>query len=182
MCMMNGLKKGQAAMEFLTTYGWMLIVVMVVVGGMWQFGVFTPSTWVKSSCQLDNKLSCDSFSFTYDQAQTNYTFQIELVNLGYESMQIQKIKLSELEGEGYCLADVTVLNGESNVLASQGLDQQKDFQVSFNASDCDGFSKANFNSALEKKRRFDISIYYTTGDSTLPEVSSGKLITEIVRI
>ncbi len=179
---MNGSRKAQAAMEFLTTYGWMFILIMVVLAGMWQFGIFTPSTWVKSSCQLDNKFSCGSFSFTYDDSEENYTFQVELTNSGYESKRIQKIKLSELEGESYCLANVTVLNGESNVLASQGLDQEKDFQVSFNASDCDGFSKANFNSALEKKRRFDISIYYATGDSTLPEVSSGTLITDIAQV
>lgn len=36
-------KKGQGAMEYLMTYGWAIIVVVVVGIVLWQMGVFTPS-------------------------------------------------------------------------------------------------------------------------------------------
>jgi len=36
-------KKGQAAMEFLMTYGWALLVVLIAIGALAFFGVLNPS-------------------------------------------------------------------------------------------------------------------------------------------
>jgi len=36
------MKKGQVAFEFLMTYGWAIIVVLVVVGALAYFGVLSP--------------------------------------------------------------------------------------------------------------------------------------------
>lgn len=35
-------KKGQGAMEYLMTYGWAILVVIIVGVVLWQMGVFTP--------------------------------------------------------------------------------------------------------------------------------------------
>ncbi len=35
-------RKGQAALEYLMTYGWAIIVIMVVGLVLWQMGIFTP--------------------------------------------------------------------------------------------------------------------------------------------
>lgn len=37
------MKKGQAAMEFLMTYGWAIIVVLVAIGALAYFGVLSPN-------------------------------------------------------------------------------------------------------------------------------------------
>jgi len=44
-------KKGQAAMEHLVVYGWMLLVVVVVVGALYVLQVFSPKHGI--SCQFD---------------------------------------------------------------------------------------------------------------------------------
>jgi hypothetical protein len=36
-------KKGQTAMEYLMTYGWAIIIVVVVFIALWRLGVFTPT-------------------------------------------------------------------------------------------------------------------------------------------
>ena len=36
-------RKGQGAMEYLMTYGWAILVVMIVGIVMWQLGIFNPS-------------------------------------------------------------------------------------------------------------------------------------------
>lgn len=36
-------KKGQGAMEYLMTYGWAILVVMIVGIAMWRLGIFKPS-------------------------------------------------------------------------------------------------------------------------------------------
>lgn len=54
-------KKGQAAMEFLMTYGWAILVVLVAIGALAYFGVLSPSKFLPSSCTLEAGFGCDSF-------------------------------------------------------------------------------------------------------------------------
>ncbi len=59
-------KKGQAAMEFLMTYGWAILVVLIAIGALAYFGVLNPSRFLPASCTLMPGLSCDSFKVTTD--------------------------------------------------------------------------------------------------------------------
>ncbi len=43
-------KKGQAAMEFLMTYGWAILVVLVVIGALAYFGVLSPKKLLPDKC------------------------------------------------------------------------------------------------------------------------------------
>jgi uncharacterized protein (UPF0333 family) len=42
-------KKGQAAMEYLMTYGWAILIVIIVVAALWAMGVFTVTSPVACS-------------------------------------------------------------------------------------------------------------------------------------
>jgi hypothetical protein len=57
-------KKGQAAMEFLMTYGWAILVVLVVIGALAYFGVLNPGRFLPEKCQLPVGLSCTGHVFT----------------------------------------------------------------------------------------------------------------------
>jgi hypothetical protein len=37
-------KKGQSAMEYMMTYGWAILIIIVVVGALYAMGVFSPSS------------------------------------------------------------------------------------------------------------------------------------------
>jgi hypothetical protein len=54
----KGFKKGQAALEFLTTYGWAFLILLVLVGGMSYFGVLNPSQFIPNSCIATTGFSC----------------------------------------------------------------------------------------------------------------------------
>ncbi len=58
------MKKAQAAMEFLMTYGWAILVVLVAIGALAYFGVLNPSRFLPSSCTLIPGLSCDEHKAT----------------------------------------------------------------------------------------------------------------------
>lgn len=55
------MKKGQAAMEFLMTYGWAILVVLVAIGALAYFGVLSPGRFLPNSCTIIPGLSCDEF-------------------------------------------------------------------------------------------------------------------------
>ncbi len=57
-------KKGQAALEFLMTYGWAILVVLVAIGALAYFGVLSPDKFLPSRCTLQSGLSCVDHKIT----------------------------------------------------------------------------------------------------------------------
>jgi hypothetical protein len=41
-------RKAQAAMEYLMTYGWAILIVIIVAAALYALGVFNPATWTGS--------------------------------------------------------------------------------------------------------------------------------------
>lgn len=54
-------KRGQAAMEFLMTYGWALLVVLIALGALAYFGLLNPGKALPDSCFLGPGLHCKEF-------------------------------------------------------------------------------------------------------------------------
>jgi hypothetical protein len=50
-------KKAQAAMEFLMTYGWAILIVLIALGAMFYLGVFSPK--VPEMCSIDSPFLCE---------------------------------------------------------------------------------------------------------------------------
>jgi hypothetical protein len=55
------MKKGQAAMEFLMTYGWAILVVLAAIGALAYFGVLSPDKFMPSKCMVSGGFSCVEF-------------------------------------------------------------------------------------------------------------------------
>jgi hypothetical protein len=56
--------KAQAAMEFLMTYGWALLVVLAAVGALAYFGVLKPQSFLPEQCILTPGVACLDFKIT----------------------------------------------------------------------------------------------------------------------
>jgi len=50
--------KGQAAMEFLMTYGWAILVVLAAIAALAYFGVLSPQKFLPEKCILEAGLAC----------------------------------------------------------------------------------------------------------------------------
>ena|SRR3989338_3493350 len=51
-------KKSQAALEFIMTYGWAILVVLVAIGALAYFGVLNPGNFLPSKCTLQPGIAC----------------------------------------------------------------------------------------------------------------------------
>ena len=51
-------KRGQAAMEFLLTYGWAILVVLVVIGALAYMGVLDPAKMLPRLGYMYSKCRC----------------------------------------------------------------------------------------------------------------------------
>lgn len=57
-------KKGQAAMEFLMTYGWAILVVLAAIGALAYFGVLSPDRFLPEKCTLPSGIACLDFRYS----------------------------------------------------------------------------------------------------------------------
>jgi hypothetical protein len=52
-------KRGQSAFEFLSTYGWAFLVILVMIGSLAYFGVLDLNRFLPETCMFESPMSCD---------------------------------------------------------------------------------------------------------------------------
>ena len=84
-------KKGQAALEFLTTYGWAFLIILVMIGALAYFGVLDPSNFAAERCVATTPLSCDGQNYLLSTTSANislrngYNEHIYAMNVSYRT-------------------------------------------------------------------------------------------------
>lgn len=102
------MKRGQAALEFLTTYGWAFLVILVMIGALVYFGVLRPENFQNERCVAGSPLFCNQQKFV-DAASGGYGatdyFQVRVRN-GQNALYVQTVggeyKLPTLGANSLC--------------------------------------------------------------------------------
>ncbi len=55
-------RKGQAAMEFLMTYGWAILAAIIAIAVLAYFGVFSPGKYLSNLCTINSPLGCEEYA------------------------------------------------------------------------------------------------------------------------
>ena len=55
------MKKAQAAIEFLTTYGWAILIIIIAIAALASFGVLNPSKNLPDKCIFSNNINCPDY-------------------------------------------------------------------------------------------------------------------------
>src|SRR3990167_2852536 len=66
--------KSQAALEFLTTYGWAFLVILIMIGSLAYFGILNPSKILPDRCNFGPEFEC----LDYQISSTTGTFKLRL--------------------------------------------------------------------------------------------------------
>ncbi|MGV8142699.1 MAG: hypothetical protein ACP5NS_03635 [Candidatus Pacearchaeota archaeon] len=82
-------KKGQAAMEFLMTYGWAILAAIVAIGVLAYFGVFSPGKLAGSSAILNNPYYASAW-----QVSSTQNISLEVINNGGDSFFLSEIVIN----------------------------------------------------------------------------------------
>jgi hypothetical protein len=97
--------RGQAALEFMMTYGWAILVVLAAIGALSYFGVLNPSRFTPDTCLASSGFACPGKPILTEVSATHIgNISFTVVNgLGYS------IKLSRnCSASGSCLVDTTL--------------------------------------------------------------------------
>ena len=138
-------RKSQAALEFLMTYGWAILVVLVAIGALAYFGVLSPDRFLPSKCTLPAGIACTDFSLAAPS-----TINIVLRNgMGFDTSSIS------VATSGCTTADTTpatIANGA---------------QQSYSVTGCSLTSGSKYSG--------DLNVTYTNTDTGLVHVVQGSI-------
>lgn len=75
------MKKGQTALEYLMTYGWAILIVIIVVAALFALGLTKPCKWTGTQVTVPGGFSTDRgfIKMTYSSATVN-VFNVKLTN------------------------------------------------------------------------------------------------------
>ncbi|MEK6963889.1 MAG: hypothetical protein AABX70_05660 [Nanoarchaeota archaeon] len=60
------MKRGQSALEFLMTYGWAILIILVMIAALVYFGVFNPSRLTPERCTAVPGFGCNDYQMNSD--------------------------------------------------------------------------------------------------------------------
>ena len=143
-------KRAQAAMEFLMTYGWAILVVLIAIGALAYFGVLSPEQFLPEKCVIStgSGLFCDDFSIVSEEL-----VKLNLHNILSDPMTAVTVNLQNgAGGTGTCANTVAITIGA-------------DATVALNLT-C--------STNLTEKVKADLTIAYTVNDFS--KTTSGQLV------
>ncbi len=85
-------RKGQAAAEYLVTYGWALLLLVAVIAVILSTGVFNPSYFISEECVLQPDIACTGHQMYRSGGDTVLLIRVEN-RLGYE-MELDKVRVT----------------------------------------------------------------------------------------
>jgi hypothetical protein len=174
------IKKSQAAMEFLMTYGWALLVVIIVIAALAFFGLLNPSRFLPEKCEIAPGLTCVDYQAT---AVTNGSgnFTILLNNGVGQNIEVEYINFTSSTPTNTTATNVCGWNFSGNGLAI-GESVTQNFSAFANSST----TQTQCLSGITPNSRFrsDVIIkYWTTVEGTrIAHVKKGYIVVQVQKV
>ncbi|MFT4250191.1 MAG: hypothetical protein ACMXYD_02410 [Candidatus Woesearchaeota archaeon] len=99
------MKKGQAALEYLFTYGWAFLAILLTLGTLAYFGVFDINNLRGETCRFPPGIVCEEYALT-DSFDTEPFVYVELRNVFGAIINVTEMNLTGAQIEGIESCDV----------------------------------------------------------------------------
>lgn len=90
---MRKFKLSQAALEFLTTYGWVFLVILIMIAALAYFGVLSPANLLPSRCNFGAEFQCLDYQIGYNTESADGTLKLKLKNNAGSAINIGSGKI-----------------------------------------------------------------------------------------
>ena len=112
-------KRGQVAMEFLMTYGWAILIILIAVGALWMLGVFSPN--ISTNCSIDPPFSCQDAVI----GTKGVSFKLAL-----GSDATGRVNNVEVNGKPCDITENEIKSNQATTISCNGLDLEEDDSIS----------------------------------------------------
>lgn len=158
--MMNG-KKAQGALEFLMTYGWAFLVILIMIGALAYFGVLNPTKFLPERCTFGTQFLCKDYLLATGPGATNNLILRIQNNLG-SGIAVNPTPAVTNNDQFVCTTPLFYDSDGSTALTAETdgsylVGDGDIFEVHYAGGSCIG---GGFESSGGSKFKADIEIYY----------------------
>ncbi len=159
-------KKGQAALEFLTTYGWAFLVILVMISALGYFGILNPDRFLPERCNVGPEFACVEYG-VYDRDTNNFVLIItNNVGQTIDNMSVQAVQVRTVITNDTNVMNCNVTGGGGTTLVTPTTPVRAGENIQV-ACDFNQTLRAQFG-AVGSKVRVDLDIQYKPLGLTLP--------------
>lgn len=112
---MKHYRKGQSSLEYLMTYGWALLVIVIAGAALYSLGVLNPSSYVRQTCTGFSYLAYQDSRLTTAGAFTLHAINGPM-DVTVTAISVNNISLSSLSGS----PSLSPSNGAAVILSGSG--------------------------------------------------------------
>jgi hypothetical protein len=158
--MIRNKNKAQAALEFLTTYAWAFIVILMMIGALAYFGILSPSSLLPNKCTISSEFQCLDWFIS-------------------SSASSIRVKIKNNVGEAI-VANMTATSDGSVPLActTSGFTMSTGQQADFNVT-CSNFQAAGMISGEKRKVLFTLRYHTIASGASYPHEANGELFSVV---
>ena len=102
--------RAQAALEFLTTYGWAFLIILIMIGTLAYFGILSPSKLTPNRCNFGSEFQCLDYQIKDLGTGADDTFRLRLKNNVGETITMDSIALTKEDGNPYACTTAQPMN------------------------------------------------------------------------
>ena len=106
-------KKGQAAMEFLMTYGWAILAAIIAIGVLAYFGVFSPGKYAPKAAIVNPPFYANAWNVKGGVGISEVNLEIK--NNGGEAYTVSNVVVSGCGSDG---VDQTIAAGDAGTFTA----------------------------------------------------------------
>jgi hypothetical protein len=144
--------KAQSAMEYLMTYGWAILIVIIVAAALFALGVFNPATYTQSTA-------------------TGFTgFQIPSGGWQFTSGGVLTLQLKNMAG-----ANINITNVQATYAGTSGINTTASNAIGPGSAYTEIITIAGVTPATGSSYSVDVVVSYANLDTGLSFTSSGKV-------
>ena len=158
-------KKSQAALEFLTTYAWAFLIILLMVGALAYFGILNPSKLLPERCDFGSEFLCNDYMLSISLNE----FNVKLKNRVGEPIAVTAFTISN---EGTALS--CSVDAPFSLPTSWDHEAEVDFEY-----DCSNWAAAGFIAG--QKAKVFVTVTYNTvkAGSTYPHDVQGEVFATV---
>jgi len=154
--------RGQAAIEFLVTYGWAILGVLIVISMLGYFGIFNTQRYVNDVCYFGDQMTCEDY-ILYNDSWTNVTLRN---NFGV-AVSINGVTAKSDYGTVSCLSSIPTTG---NAIPRINIPASNTFELS-----CKIYNIAGARLPLNNKIRYRMIVEFNRTGSNNAHNQTGDL-------
>ncbi len=175
-------KKAQGALEFLMTYGWAFLVILIMIGALAYFGVLSPTKFLPERCTFGSQFLCKDYLMSTDGSTADVTVKLQN-NIGQAIYVLATNATNATSPEGFGGCSMSVLNSagteigftaEGDVTGSPVSDGAYFTVMASNCANLGGMVEGS-----KYKVAVDVGYYAATSSGAFAHTVNGELFANV---